>query len=107
MRYGNGNFTLKESVMRKSLIMALMIFGLVCMGFQISSAAPIAGVWNDWTQFANDDGSVSPGVGGQFFDAEYLYYKYDYDDTNPMLSIGLQAGFDLDDGEQAFNSYSP
>lgn len=56
---------------------------------------------NGWTQFANDDGHqdngfVDPGYGGQAFDAEYLYYKVE----GTTVSIGLQTGFDIDDGVQ-------
>jgi len=53
---------------------------------------------NGWTQFANDDGHVGPGTGGQAFDAEYLYYKVD----GNTLYLGLQSGFDLIDGEQTY-----
>ncbi len=47
------------------------------------------------TSSNNDDGGTSPGSGGQRFDAEYFFYKYDAAANN--LSIGLQAGFDLRD----------
>ena len=53
-----------------------------------------------WTQFANDDGHVGPGAGGQAFDAEYLYYKLD----GNTLSLGLQTGFDVIDGIQVHSS---
>ena len=53
-----------------------------------------------WSQFGNDDGHVGPGSGGQGFDAEYLYYKLD----GTQLSIGLQTGFDVIDGQQTYGS---
>lgn len=56
---------------------------------------------NGWTQLADNDGYTQPGYGGQDFDAEYLFYKYD--DTNNDLSIGLQAGFDLIDGRVRYD----
>ncbi len=52
---------------------------------------------NGWTQLADNDGNTNPGSGGQIFDAEYLFYKYD--ESNNNLSIGLQSGFDLIDGQ--------
>ncbi len=55
-------------------------------------------MWNGepiWTQFGNSDGGTTPGAGGQNFDAEYLYYTLD----GTSLSIGLQTGFNLDDGK--------
>ncbi len=53
------------------------------------------GIWDGWTQFADDDGETDPGVGGQKFDTEYFFYKR----TGNVLEIGLQAGFDLVDGD--------
>jgi hypothetical protein len=54
---------------------------------------------SSWTQAGADDavgsgGYVGPGYGGQAFDAEYLFYKQ----SGTILTIGLQAGFDLVDG---------
>lgn len=70
---------------------------LSCLLIPVSYATPFS-FWDTdgWTQFANDDGHVGPGTGGQAFDAEYLYYKLD----GTTLSLGLQTGFDLIDGEQ-------
>jgi len=52
-----------------------------------------------WTQFADDEGMAEgPGVGGQAFDAEYLYYKTD----GNTLYLGLQTGFDVDAGVQEY-----
>ncbi len=41
-------------------------------------------------------GFVYPGWGGQAFDAEYIFYRLD----GNLLSIGLQTGYDIGDGEQ-------
>lgn len=93
--------------MKRLIILILMVFGLLGMNYQVSSAVPLAGgVWDGWTQFAADDGFsstgfVNPGWGGQYFDAEYLYYKFD----GTKLSIGLQTGFDLYDGIQGVSDY--
>ncbi len=46
---------------------------------------------DDWTIFGDDNGHVGPGVGGQAFDAEYLFYKLE----GAELTIGLQTGFDI------------
>lgn len=57
--------------------------------------------WDDngWTQFADDEGMAEgPGVGGQAFDTEYLYYKTD----GNTLYLGLQTGFDVVDGTQVY-----
>lgn len=55
-----------------------------------------------WTEFQDlhsfnnlpEDGQVGPGVGGQKFDAEYLFYKQ----TGNTISIALQTGYDVVDG---------
>jgi hypothetical protein len=51
-----------------------------------------------WSVMGSDDGVgnggfLDPGYGGQYFDAEYLLYKYDQS-TN-YISILLQTGFDI------------
>ena len=58
-----------------------------------------------WTQLdaGGFDGKTNPGYGGQDFDAEYLFYKYDSSSNN--LSIGLQAGFDLIDGKVTYGDW--
>ncbi len=60
------------------------------------NVAPATGGMEDWVY---GGGSVGPGVGGQNFDAEYLLAKI----SGTTLSIGLQTGFDLVDGN--FGSY--
>ena len=75
------------------------------------SAAPL-NIFNGWNQLANEDGVgaggyVGPGIGGQAFDAEYLFYKLE----GTKLSVALQTGFDIisdkgyrhSDGRQYFN----
>lgn len=47
----------------------------------------------------NRQGYVYPGWGGQPFDAEYIFYKL----NGSVLSIGLQTGYDINDGE--YNGY--
>jgi PEP-CTERM motif len=59
------------------------------------SAAPL-NVFNGWNMLANEDGVgaggyVGPGIGGQAFDAEYLFYKLE----GTKLSVGLQTGFNV------------
>ena len=70
------------------------------LGMNSALAAPVS-YWadNGYTQFADDEGVeangfVDPGWGGQDFDAEYLYFKLE----GTTLSIGLQTGFDIEDG---------
>jgi hypothetical protein len=74
--------------------------GVVLALTAASAAAGPVSQWDaSWTKLAADDtvgagGFVDPGWGGQAFDAEYLYYKWD----GAVLSIGLQSGFDLTTG---------
>ncbi len=106
---------MKKSLIKKMLtvVCSLGIVGLCSFGAQ---AGLISSVFDGFTQF-QDNGSaediknqtgssaftsVDPGVGGQMFDAEYLLYKQE----GKMLSLGLQTGFDLSDGEQSASSYS-
>ena len=65
------------------------------------------GFWatDGWSNFAaedtNDGGGnyyLNPGWGGQAFDAEYLFYKV----TGSTLHLGLQTGFDIDDGHLTY-----
>lgn len=63
-------------------------------------ATPVAGIFSGpgWKMFANDDGQIGPGGGGQKFDAEYFFYKIE----GSMLSVGLQTGFNVVTGMQTF-----
>lgn len=65
-------------------------------GFETDPLAMFTG--GGWTQFQDDspkeDGANAPGVGGQQFDAEYLYYRW----SGSTLDIALQTGFDVQDG---------
>ena len=54
-------------------------------------------IFDDWGQFADADSDIPSGQGGQRFDTEYLFYKYNKDDKT--LSLGLQTGFDIKDGQ--------
>lgn len=65
--------------------------------------------WNEFSYSGNanmnggrSDGIVGPGGGGQTFDAEYLFYKYD--SNTKEISIGLQTGFDINDGHKRYGS---
>ena len=68
---------------------------MLFVGASVVQAAPLS-VFNGWTQLAQEDGVgsggyVGPGIGGQAFDAEYLFYKLE----GSKLSVGLQTGFDV------------
>ena len=84
--------------LRKSLLLILLGCGLVAS----ATATPLS-VWDSsWTQIASEDTTswtVGPGVGGQDFDAEYLYYKV----SGTVLHLGLQTGFDIIDGNVYFS----
>jgi hypothetical protein len=95
--------------MKKMLLNAfaigVFVIGSMCVSGTEVEAGLITSVFDSsWTQFQNggvaEDDSISPGVGGQKFDAEYLLYKR----TGNVLSIGLQSGFDLRDGKQKFRN---
>ena len=72
----------------------------------VSSYAGALSLWgtDGWTALTLDshggDGVIGPGGGGQNFDAEGLYFKQ----SGSLLSIGLQAGFDLVDGHVTHSS---
>lgn len=77
-----------------------LLKSLSALAFVFASSATFAGqlpVFAGWTAFASEDQSgtgnyyLSPGWGGQAFDAEYLFYKL----QGNQLSIGLQTGFDI------------
>jgi hypothetical protein len=59
----------------------------------------IAGSGNNLLN-GSPDGVIDPGSGGQKFDTEYLFYKYD--STTNQMSIGLQTGFDVIDGKTEY-----
>ena len=64
-------------------------------------ASPLS-VWTGWNQFADDNGHIGPGGGGQAFDAEYLFYKT----SGSVLFLGLQTGFNVVSGQQTYGSSS-
>ena len=79
-----------------SLSLRSMTFRIATVVFLAASGSVSAGVLNQfkdgsWTLAGEADGYVGPGAGGQLFDAEYLFYKQ----SGTVLTIGLQAGFDL------------
>ncbi len=57
-----------------------------------------------WEVITDADGATTPGSGGQAFDTEYLYYKYN-ESTNE-ISVGLQTGFDIIDGRLDYNNHA-
>ncbi|MBC8386253.1 MAG: PEP-CTERM sorting domain-containing protein [Gammaproteobacteria bacterium] len=65
--------------------------------------------WADqgWVTIGSDDG-IKYGHGGQDFDTEYLFFKYDYGATDAFsddtISIGLQTGFDVNTGYVRYGS---
>jgi hypothetical protein len=89
----------------KLSLLSLAVLGYASSGFANGDAADNYAFnfwsndgWSSLKQYGNtnnvnDDGGTAPGSGGQRFDAEYLFYKYD--SAANTLSIGLQAGFNL------------
>ncbi len=86
----------------KQIIQGITVLFAITIGWQTAGATVIDKFTTDgWIQFADDDGIVTPGGGGQFFDAEYFFYKKEGD----ILSIGLQTGFNIDDGFQDYRNH--
>lgn len=58
---------------------------------------------SSWIQFqaggTAEDGIITPGVGGQKFDAEYLLYQM----NGSKLSLALQTGFNVETGKLSYN----
>ncbi|MEW6088663.1 MAG: hypothetical protein AB1498_10225 [bacterium] len=90
---------MKNLLFAKKILLTAVIM-LTTYTYSNATPLPIFSTSNGWTQFANDDGYrttdgyVNPGWGAQSFDAEHLFYKF----QDNILSIGLQTGFDLIDG---------
>lgn len=100
-------------VKTKSLFLCFSVIVLVMGYSSVVCAGTISGVlgggiWDGWTQFQDNNvnfgkgedwvgkgGKVFPGWGGQNFDAEYLFYNLE----GNTLSLGLQTGFDIEDGK--------
>jgi len=87
---------------KKYSCQGLAALGIVAACCQTAGATSSHFTTGGWTEIINDDspvipadGYVSPGYGGQAYDAEYLVYKLD----GNTLSIGLQAGFNLVTGK--------
>ncbi len=83
------------------LFLTLAFGGALTLSLPLN--ASMLGMWaaDGWTLLDADDkvgslGQVGPGWGGQAFDAEYLFFKK----QGHYLSIGVQTGFDLSDGNQ-------
>lgn len=83
--------------MKKILSGVLFTFALTCTSQNVF-AAPLSifdSNWNNFTDASETDittePAVNPGIGGQQFDAEYLFYKV----AGNHLYLGLQTGFDL------------
>lgn len=77
-----------------------LLKSLSAIALVFASSASFAGqlpIFAGWNVFASEDQSgtgnykLTPGWGGQKFDAEYLFYKL----QGNQLSIGLQTGFDV------------
>ncbi len=93
--------------MIKTSHILLAAISAAAIGANTASASPVDffDSADGWVQLADDEGVsnggyVGPGYGGQKFDAEYLFYKLD----GSRLTIGLQTGFDLNDGKISYQN---
>ncbi len=87
----------------KSIVGVLAGIIVVAMMFCSSVGATTldSNTWNGWTEFTLDPPGYSSEnndnpSGGQSYDAESFFYKYDQ--NTKALSIGMQTGFDMNDG---------
>ncbi len=87
---------------KKFFILTVIILVSANAGLREANGTQLSyfGPSNGWIQIADDEGIVTPGGGGQLFDAEYLFYKI----ADDVLSIGLQSGFDLVDGQVLYKN---
>ncbi len=90
------------NISTKQIIQGITVISAITIGWQTAGATVIDKFTEDgWIQFADDEGIVGPGGGGQAFDAEYLFYKKE----GSTLSIGLQTGFNVVDGKQTYSNH--
>lgn len=75
---------------------------LLAASTQISASIIVPGSWSVMGQEDQTSYNLGPGVGGQYFDAEYLLYNFN-ESTN-VLSLALQTGFDILDNHQQFST---
>jgi len=88
----------------KNIIQGITVISAITIGCQTAAATPVIDRFSSggWIQFADDDGHrQGPGAGGQAFDAEYLFYKM----NGSRLSIGLQTGFNINQGHQTYGGH--
>ena len=84
---------------------SMQVATVLLAGVASSASAGILTVFTDgtWTTAGAEDcvscTSFGPGGGGQLFDAEYLFFKQ----SGSILTLGLQSGFNLVDGNQTVN----
>ncbi len=92
--------------MKKISIATAILLGT--LPFSVN-AEIISGLGSGWSFLSAEDQSgsnyLNPGYGGQYFDAEYLLYKYD--ESSNDLTIALQTGFDIrGDNHQLFEYWT-
>lgn len=85
--------------MKKYLVLTILLcfFFLLILGNANANTITVDGNFSttEWNgQYADGDGTVYPGSGGQDYDVEYLGLYIE----NGILYFGLQTGFNLADG---------
>jgi len=93
-------------MIKRSLIPALVLLASTSVYAEIISPLDTS-FWTVLTNGSEDQTTykLTPGYGGQLFDAEYLLYNYD--SSSHVLSLALQTGFDVtgDNKIQYSNDY--
>ena len=93
-------------MIKQSFIPALVLLASTSVHAEVISTLNNS-FWTVLTNGSEDQTTykLTPGYGGQFFDAEYLLYNYD--SSSHVLSLALQTGFDVtgDNKIQFSNDY--
>ncbi|MGD9949277.1 MAG: PEP-CTERM sorting domain-containing protein [Desulfobulbus sp.] len=92
---------MKKIYLSLTTVATLACFNGIASAAMMTEFTSTANNWINFTSQSNEDGTLTAGAaGGQAFDAEYLFYKI----SGNTLSIGLQTGFDLSDGQQKYGN---
>ncbi len=84
------------------VLAGIIVMMVLCSGVW---ATPLnSSTWTGWTEFTSVPSGYSSennddAAGNQPYDAEYFFYKYD--ENTKALSIGMQTGFDMNDGRRS------
>ncbi len=91
--------------MKNLTFTTILLMGSISISVQAEVISKIGSGWNVMSAEDQTSYKLTPGYGGQYFDAEYLLYQFD--ETSNQLTIALQTGFDVTgDNHQNYNGSS-